>query len=459
MERIEHWLEISDRTHVRCRKAKNGIKKDVFPTLCAFANSGGGVLFLGVRETGEVQGIPEARLEETVARLLATTGDPAFFHPPLHLEIQEQCVQEKSLLKVTVPSGEQLQRFEGRIYLRQGEEDVDVTEDLAIVTGLYEEKRGKTFEGRIFPYLELSDLRWDLLESRVKDPDRLKVWLKERALWRKDGQTGEEGLTLAAVLLFGQDGIIRSCLPHYRVDGLVVDSDHQLLVSRQWRTNLLETFLEGTTFLLEHLPAGISQEGWQEARQRLVQELWSNVLVHRHFADPCGSRICLSPEELQSENPVAYGQGLLGREGCHLSNPLIADLFREWGWMKGQGRGRAQLQRDSLFLFEATPKEQWGPHYVWTLSLGPSADSQNDEKENQGNWSPRQKSLLELAKQPQTMRELMEGMGLKNLEHFRKGILMPLVEAGAIVRLFPDKPTSPGQKYVRAVSGLERSKK
>lgn len=457
MERVDQWQAISDGAHVRCRKAKNGIKKDVFPTLCAFANSGGGVLFLGVRETGEIQGIPEPKLEETVARLLAVTGDPTLFYPPLPTEIQEQCILEKSVLKVTVASGEQVQRFEGRIYLRQGQEDVDITEDLAKVTSLYEEKRSRTFEGQIFPFLDMADLRWDLLEMQVKDPSRLKSWLQDRALWRKDGRTGEKGLTLAAVLLFGQDGTIRSCLPHYRVDGLVVGADQQILASRQWRTNLLETYVEGTTFLLEHLPEGIAQEADQEVRRRLVQVLWANFLVHRHFADPCGSRMFLSPEVLSLENPTAFGEGRLSREDAYLHNPLIAGIFREWGWVHDLARGRRQVQQDCHFLFGAIPQETWGPQYVWKLFFGQSDDFLVEERQSLENLSSRQKSLLELAEQPKTMRELMEGLGLNNLEHFRKEILMPLVEVGIMSRLIPDKPTSPRQKYVRRSGAQERS--
>jgi len=41
----------------------------------------------------------------------------------------------------------------------------------------------------------------------------------------------------------------------------------------------------------------------------------------------------------------------------------------------------------------------------------------------------------------------MEFLDLKHREHFRSEILKPLVALGKLSLLFPDKPSSPKQKY------------
>ena len=45
--------------------------------------------------------------------------------------------------------------------------------------------------------------------------------LKSSSLRTKDYQTGKEGLTLAAALVFGKDTTIQSILPAYKVEAMV----------------------------------------------------------------------------------------------------------------------------------------------------------------------------------------------------------------------------------------------
>jgi ATP-dependent DNA helicase RecG len=42
----------------------------------------------------------------------------------------------------------------------------------------------------------------------------------------------------------------------------------------------------------------------------------------------------------------------------------------------------------------------------------------------------------------------MRHIGLKDREHFRLTILLPLIERGLLTPTLPDKPNSPKQKYV-----------
>lgn len=44
--------------------------------------------------------------------------------------------------------------------------------------------------------------------------------IKSSGLYREDVMTKEKGLTLAAILLFGKDEIIMSCLSHFKTDAI-----------------------------------------------------------------------------------------------------------------------------------------------------------------------------------------------------------------------------------------------
>jgi ATP-dependent DNA helicase RecG len=55
--------------------------------------------------------------------------------------------------------------------------------------------------------------------------------------------------------------------------------------------------------------------------------------------------------------------------------------------------------------------------------------------------------LLQYCKEPRTSQEIMDYLKLKDKEHFRKGILKPLIESKMLLLTIPDKPRSPKQKY------------
>ena len=66
---------------------------------------------------------------------------------------------------------------------------------------------------------------------------------KSAGLYEENLLTGQKGFNLAAVLLFGKDTTIQSCLPAYRTDAIFRDKnpdryDDRLIVD----TNLIESY-------------------------------------------------------------------------------------------------------------------------------------------------------------------------------------------------------------------------
>ena len=57
------------------------------------------------------------------------------------------------------------------------------------------------------------------------------------------------------------------------------------------------------------------------------------------------------------------------------------------------------------------------------------------------------KRLLKIIKGDHSRKELLEMLGLKHAEHFRKAYLFPAIDAGLVEMTRPDKPKSRLQKY------------
>ena len=64
------------------------------------------------------------------------------------------------------------------------------------------------------------------------------------------------------------------------------------------------------------------------------------------------------------------------------------------------------------------------------------------------NMMDRRALVVEFCKEPKTLKEIMQFLGLKHRPNFIENVLNPLLKAGLLKRTIPDKPRSRFQKYV-----------
>ena len=69
------------------------------------------------------------------------------------------------------------------------------------------------------------------------------------------------------------------------------------------------------------------------------------------------------------------------------------------------------------------------------------------------------RKILQYCSEPKSRAEIQEHMGLKNRDHFRKAILLPLIESGQLLMTLPDKPSSPKQQFYTATETLHQEQK
>ncbi len=97
------------------KACRNRINRDVYETVCALSNRHGGTLLLGVTDAGEVQG--------------------------------------KRILHIFVPESSQVHRCNGRIYDRNEDGDLDITDHTAQVAQLYQRKQATYSENKVYPWI------------------------------------------------------------------------------------------------------------------------------------------------------------------------------------------------------------------------------------------------------------------------------------------------------------------
>lgn len=238
---------------VEFKKSSTEITKDVYDTVCSFSNRDGGTIILGVNDNGEILGVSPDAVDRMKKDFVTSVNNGQKINPPLYLQPETCMVDGRTLLVIQVPSGSQVCRHRGRIFDRSNEADIDITDNSDMVYQLYARKSGSYFVNKVTRF-QMDDLRSDLIErARAMTTIRMTnhPWkslsdeelLRSAGLILKDSERQIEGITLAAILLFGKDSTIFSVLPQHKTDAIFRVENVDLYDDRDVIiTNLLDTY-------------------------------------------------------------------------------------------------------------------------------------------------------------------------------------------------------------------------
>jgi len=110
--------------------------------------------------------------------------------------------------------------------------------------------------------------------------------LRSANLILTDPETRSEGITLAAILLFGKDNSIMSVLPQHKTDAIFRVENKDRYDDRDVViTNLIDSYDRLIEFGQKHLNDLFVLDGIVNvnARDRILREIVSNTLAHRDY--------------------------------------------------------------------------------------------------------------------------------------------------------------------------------
>lgn len=328
---------------------------------------------------------------------------------------------------------------------RNGDGDLDITDNTNLVSGMYMRKQGTYTENRIFPFAEISELKSELLikvrkmaaNERANHPwksmNDLEL-LKSAGLYLKDPQSGEEGITLGGILILGSEELIHAALPHYRTDAILRRINIDRYDDRDdIRVNLIESYERLMQFVSKHLNDNFYLEGDRRIslRDKIFREVVSNLLIHREFANPFPAKLVIEKDRVYAENSnKSHGNGIIDPENFSPfpKNPTIAKFFKEIGWVDELGSGVRNITKYNKIYSGAIPTFIEEDVFKTIIPLTPQVSNQaTDQATNQATNQADDgtKKLLEFCKVPRSRDEMQEFMNLNNRGYFRTKILNP----------------------------------
>ena len=384
-------IEEGENDRIEFKRCGNQPEKDLFETICAFANTFGGTILLGVEDDGSLTGIDPAQVLPVTRNVLNVVNNSNAFDVPVSMEFEHIEIGDRQIIKIDVPNSPQMHSYKGKVYERRGDADV-VVRGSAPLAELCIRKQGIYTEQRIFEHVSLSDLREDLIDEArrlalAKRKDHpwgamTNAQLAESAgLFGKDYSTGKQGYNLAAVVLLGKDEVIRSLCPTYKTDALVrqhdTDRHDDRLVTT---TNLIDAYAQIAAFCRNHLPDRFLLEGdfALSPRDTIVRELVVNCLIHREFTSPFPAKVIIDNEGIRTENASrASFEGPLEPDTFSPlpKNPLIASFFVHIGLAEELGSGTRELFKNSRLYTGRDPELEEGLIFRAFVPTVPAAET------------------------------------------------------------------------------------
>ena len=481
-EELKNILAHGEGVDTEFKESTHHLARKIYESICAFLNRRGGHVVLGAKDDGGIVGIAPDSIQEQMDTLVKDMNNPQIFRPTYYLNFESIEVDGKLLIYCHVPESTQAHSYKNVYYDRNRDGDFELrsTEQIA---NLFIRKSKRKTEETVYPVLGMDALEeeaFDFMRQMVRVDNAEHPWismsneevLRSGQMIAVDPETGKEGLTLAAILLFGKRKTIASVLPTYFIDVLCRIHDTELYDDRlQVKENLMVAYRAIMEFIKKHLPEKPYIEGIQRfsLRDRILREVTLNLLIHREYSSSYPTTFSIFSDRVVTENwnvPYVYGRIDLRTLRPHRKNPLIANVFSQMGIVEELGSGTRKI-------FKYTPLISGGKEPlieeedVYKVTIPMEAGVQDEKREWTKLWdqlglskglskglSNEQIGLFfESLMKPVAASKLRAILGYTNATKFKNSYIVPLMEQGLVVMSQPNKPNSPTQKYYLTEKG------
>ncbi len=343
------------------RKSARVAPRDLANAEIAFANAEGGTIVVGLG-ADRVEGI------DAQARRVNDLRQAAIDHtqPLVRAHAREvECTNERGdadhLLVIEVePSAVVHSNRKDEIYLRVGDETRRLS--FAQRQELTYDKGQSVFDGTTVPDVSEDDLDWESIYGWAEplgaaDPDRL---------MRRRGLLGDEGVTAAAVLLFGKEPQVT--LPNayvrvlrFRGTERKTGGRQQLLEDRSFDGTIDQVLTRSSEAVRSLQPTSrrLSTSGRFANLPLIPEDAWLeaivNAVMHRSYS--LGGdhiRVEVFDDRIEVSNPGRFpglAEARDPREAMRFArNPRVARVCTEQGWAQELGEGIRRMF-DEMALF------------------------------------------------------------------------------------------------------------
>lgn len=428
----------------------------------AFANGGGGRLFVGVEDDGNIVGL-DAGAVHRLNQLLANAASHNV-RPPLHPVTENVQTDQGLVMVVTVPEGISRPYVDnqGRVWIKNGSDKRHVTAreelqrlfqqsglvyaDVVPVSGAtaadIDEKAFETYFNR--RYGQSSEYSGPPLPQLLQNL----------------GLANATELNLTGLMLFGKQP--QRFRPAFEVKAVAFPGtelhDTRYLDSEDIGGTLLEQYQRSFAFIkrnLRHVQGGrgFNTLGELEIPEQAIEELLVNALIHRDYFTSASIRLMVFADRVEIISPGHLPDALSTdaiRGGASIRrNPTLTEHAVHILPYRGLGTGIPRALHDwpTTELVDDPAGNQFKAVLRRPPTPAPAPAPATGAAETVPRVTGEVRRLLAVMSGEMKRVEMQQALGLRHQDHFREAYLQPALQAGLIEMTVPDKPRSRLQRY------------
>lgn len=438
--------------------------------LAAFANSGGGRVFIGVADDGQISGLKPEQVRQFNQQLSNAASNNV--RPPIHPLTENIATDAGVVIVVTVPDGlnKPYMDLQGRVWIKNGSDKRHVTsreemQRMFLNAGLIQA------DTLAIPDSTLSDLDEKAFAEYFYQrygyecaPEQLPVALINMGLAK-----GTQ-MTVAGALFFAKHP--QRWLPVCMIKAVafygtsIADVHYQ--DSEDIYGTLIEQYQRAFSFIKRNLhhvqnDRGFNTLGEIEIPPIAIEELLVNALMHRDYFDSASTRVLVFRDRIEIISPGHLPDNISTEEikqgKTKRRNPVLSEHAAHLLPFRGLGSGihRALAAWPHIELQDHKNGNEFRAVITRPASevqvIAPMGVGAGDPVTGQvagqvtGQVTQEVKSLLDCINGDMTRAQIMDALNLAGRDNFRNLYLTPALEAGLIEMTIPEKPNSRLQKY------------
>ena len=307
--------------------------------IAAFANAKGGIILIGVDDDSEIVGVDKQDLDEIEKMVVEICRDSI---DPLVLIFTEKLqIDDKSLLKIEVPSSLFVHKTSNGYFIRQGSSKREIpTEQLARLLQSRSQARIIAFDEQFVPNTNKETLRESLYQRFITEDataPEVEDLLLKRSLLVREGQQCRA--SVAGILMCydsPDDYLYNSFIQAVYYSGIERDANYQI-DAKDFRGPLDQQIVDAFKFVEKYNQVSavkeISRTDLPQYSMRAIFEALVNAVVHRDYSKTASKiRLFMFADRLELYSPGALAntvtvENLLYSQATR--NELLARLLSE----------------------------------------------------------------------------------------------------------------------------------
>jgi ATP-dependent DNA helicase RecG len=384
------------------KAAAGGLPTSVWETICAFGNTNGGRIFLGIQEKNrniKIIGVSDPEQLKNQVHDLSHNLNKISFDFISEKDVLIQILEGKSILSIRIQAMSANQKpiyinnnpYTGT-YIRRHEGDYRCSKQE--VDRMIRDSQIEGADSAIMSGFEINDLDENTLDAyrqqfrQLNPASSWNNYNQERFLEAIQGirvnrQTGKKGLTRAAILMFGKSETILDVRSRHLIDFRVMqtlDSDNSRWQHRiAWEGNLFEAFYKIYPLLIEPLKVPFKLKGpfrlTETKAHEVLRECLVNMLAHTDYAETAALLIKSASNGFYFRNPGTSRvseDDLFTGDRSDPRNPILLRMLRHVSLAEEGGQGFPkiiQVWRDAGLQLPVVENDSVRYEFALTLRL------------------------------------------------------------------------------------------